>query len=113
MVEVEHSEEINQSESKPKNSESVVKKRYKIIYEREGCIGAAACAAVHPDLWTMDEAEDGKADIKKERKPKKLDNSDQEIEITEEEYQIALESAQSCPVNVIHIIDLETGRKII
>ncbi len=91
------------------------KKKYKIIYERENCIGAAACAAVNPEVWTMDEAQDGKADIKSDKRPKKLPNGDQELELelTEEELKINVESAQVCPVNVIHIIDLETGKRII
>ena len=36
--------------------------KYKIIYDREVCIGAFACSAVAPDFWLYNE--DGKADLK-------------------------------------------------
>ena len=85
------------------------KKRYKIVYDREGCIGAAACVAAYPERWTL--ADDGKADLK-DGKPND-DNTEQILEITEEEFQKMMDSAQSCPVNVIHIIDLETDQRVI
>ncbi len=85
------------------------KKRYKVIYDREGCIGAAACAAVFPERWEI--VEDGKADLKG-GEPKE-DNLVQEVEFDDEELEKMMASAESCPVNVIHIIDLETGEKLI
>lgn len=72
--------------------------RYIIEYEREGCIGAASCVAAAPKNWKMNE--DGKADYFKK-------------EITEDELEDNLEAAKVCPVNVIHIIDKKTGRKLI
>ena len=73
--------------------------RYEIQYDREGCIGAAACAAVCPENWFMEA--DNKADFKKK-------------DLAEgEEYEKNLQAAQVCPVNVIHIIDKKTGKKII
>ena len=85
------------------------KKKYKIVYDREGCIGAAACAAVYPERWEI--VEDGKADIKDG--VSKEDNLVQEIEFDEDELEKMMAAAESCPVNVIHIIDLETGEKLI
>ena len=35
--------------------------KYKVEYDREGCIGAAACAAADPKNWVM--VDDGKADL--------------------------------------------------
>jgi ferredoxin len=84
-------------------------KRYKIVYDREGCIGAAACVAAYPERWTL--ADDGKADLK-DALPND-DNTEQTLEISEEEFQKMMDSAQACPVNVIHIIDLETGQRVI
>ena len=72
-------------------------KKYKIIYEREGCIGAGACVAACPSNWVM--AEDNKANFKKE-------------EITENELQDNLDAAQACPVNVIHV-ETEEGKRLI
>ena len=85
------------------------KKRYKIVYEREACIGAAACVAAYPERWEI--VDDGKADLK--GASQNDDNSVQELEVDEEEFQKMLDSAQACPVNVIHIIDLETGDRVI
>jgi ferredoxin len=87
------------------------KKRYKIDYDREGCIGAAACVAAYPERWQL--ADDGKADIQGEGAKKNDDNTRQELEFTEEEFQKMVDAAQACPVNVIHIIDVETGERLI
>ena len=84
-------------------------KKYKVVYDRKDCIGAAACTAVSK-LWIIKE-EDGKADlIGSENKQGK---DIQEKIINEKEFQEMLEAARVCPVNIIHIYDLETGEKII
>ena len=84
-------------------------KKYKVVYDRKDCIGAAACTAVSK-LWVIKE-EDGKADlIGSENKQGK---DIQEKIINEKEFQEMLEAARVCPVNIIHIYDLETGEKII
>ncbi|MEK7157948.1 MAG: ferredoxin [Patescibacteria group bacterium] len=70
---------------------------YKIVYDREGCIGAASCTAVSEN-WEL--SDDGKATFHKEM-------------ITEEELAKEREAAESCPVQVIHIINTETGEQII
>jgi ferredoxin len=87
------------------------KKRYKIVYDREGCIGAAACVAAYPERWQL--MDDGKADITGEGAKRNDDNTEQTLEISEEEFQKMLDSAQACPVSVIHIVDLETGQRVI
>lgn len=71
--------------------------KYKIEYDREGCIGAAACIAVAPDAWKM--GSDGKADQLLH-------------EFDEKDLQKHLDAARSCPVNVIHIID-PNGKKLV
>ena len=83
--------------------------RYKVTLDVEGCIGAAACVAAFEEMWEMDN--EGKAFMVKEG-AKKLDNG-WEIEIGDGDLEKAKESAQVCPVNVIHIENLETGEKII
>lgn len=84
-------------------------RRYKIVYDRDDCIGAGACIAVFPERWEM--ADDGRADLKGGKSVD--DNAVQELEITEKEFQKMMDSAQACPVSVIHIIDLETGKRLI
>ncbi len=87
------------------------KKRYKIIYDRSGCIGVAACVIMHPDRWVMNK-EDDKVDLIGGSLADK-DKQEFVLEFTEEEFEKFKQSAEVCPVNVIHIIDLQTGEKII
>ena len=84
-------------------------KKYKIVYDRTGCIGAAACCASCPNFWEI--VDDGKADLKGATHNE--DNTEQVLEIEEKDYQCNKEAADACPVNVIHIFDKETGKKII
>lgn len=83
-------------------------KRYKIILDQVNCIGAGSCVAVQPERWKLNS--DDKAEIIGGFKDEK---GDWIMECTAEELERFLESARVCPVNVIHIIDLETGAKII
>lgn len=81
--------------------------KYRIEYEREGCIGAGVCAALSEKHWVM--ADDGKADLVGAKREGSLDVK----EIDEEELESNKQAAEGCPANVIHIIDKETGKKII
>lgn len=72
---------------------------YIIEYDRPACIGAAACVALRPENWFLDT--DGKATLMKK-----------EI-YTEEDFKAEFESAEACPVAVIHIIEVKTGKRII
>ena len=83
-------------------------KKYRIEHDRPNCIGCAACAAVAPDFWTM--SEDGKSDIV--GSVKKEDETE-ELDIEEKNFKENKEAADSCPVNVIHIINKETNEKLI
>ncbi len=84
-------------------------KKYRVELDREGCIGAAACVAVDPDNWSI--VEDGKVDLKDSTQDSKTKFFVREID--ESELAKWKEAAESCPVTVIHIVDLETGRRII
>lgn len=80
--------------------------KYKIDHDRPGCIGCGACAAVAPDFWEM--KEDGKSSI-----IGGAHVGDREIlEIEEVNFKKNKEAADSCPVNVIHLIGPD-GKKII
>jgi ferredoxin len=71
--------------------------RYTIKLDRENCIGCGSCATLCPDNWEIN-ADDGKSDFK-----------DAELD----ELGCNMEAAEACPANVIHIIDEDTGDKII
>lgn len=74
-------------------------KKYKVEHDRESCIGCGACCAVCPAFWEM--AGDGKSTYKGK------------AEIEEGDFKCNKEAADSCPVNVIHITDVEAKKKII
>ncbi|MBI2580086.1 MAG: ferredoxin [Candidatus Aenigmarchaeota archaeon] len=84
---------------------------WKIEHDRPNCIGCGACAAVCPASWTMS-PDDGKSDLVGAREKKEGG----EIVLEELEFddiKCNKEAAETCPVNVIHIIDLKTGEKVI
>ncbi|MDP6138871.1 MAG: ferredoxin [Candidatus Woesearchaeota archaeon] len=82
--------------------------KYILRHDRPNCIGCGACEAVAPDFWEMEE--DGKSNIKGS---KNIDNGWQELEIKEKDFAVNKDAADSCPVNVIHIIKKDTKEKII
>ena len=79
-----------------------------IQHDRPNCIGCAACAAVAPDFWEMND--DGKSDI---IGSKNREDGWEELDIEEKDFQLNKEAAEACPVNVIHLIDKETKKRII
>ena len=87
------------------------KKRYRVVYDRNNCIGIGSCALLQPERWVMiRNGNDNRADL--------IGGIAQKdgilvAEFTEEEFVQFKSAAESCPVNVIHIIDVETGEKII
>jgi ferredoxin len=89
-------------------TEQKAKPKYQIQHDRPNCIGCAACAAIAPDFWEMNA--DGKSDV---IGCKKRPDEWEELDIDAKNFAINKEAADSCPVNVIHIIDKETGDKII
>ena len=95
-------------EENAEKAQSELPPKYKIEHDRPNCIGCAACAAVAPDFWIM--SEDGKSDIVG---CKKREDEWEVLDICEKDYAANKEAADSCPVNVIHIINKETGEKII
>lgn len=74
--------------------------KYKIEHNIEECIGCAACTALCDNWELKDINGEEKADFKKEI-------------IDEKELADNKEAAESCPVEVIHIKELDTGKKII
>jgi len=82
--------------------------KYKLEHDRPNCIGCAACAAVAPDHWEMND--DGKSDIVGCQSRK---DDWQEKDLEDKDFQTNKEAAEACPVNVIHITDKETKKRII
>lgn len=82
--------------------------KFLLEHNRPDCIGCAACAAVNPKHWEMNE--DGKSDI---INGKQREDGWQELEISEEDLEMNKQAAEACPVNVIHLKNKETGEKAI
>jgi len=78
--------------------------KYKIVHERDICIGCGACVATCQDFWEMD---DGKSKLKGAKK------AGSNFELQTDKLDCNRDAAEVCPVNCIHIIDLKTNKKII
>ena len=76
--------------------------KFKIEHDRPNCIGCAACAAVFPERWTMND--DGKSDVVEGKKDEK---GWEHLDFEQADFERHKEAADSCPVNVIHIVDKE------
>lgn len=68
-----------------------------ITHERANCIGCMACATLDPKNWKMNI--DGKSDLIKSEKINLIEKK----EFQTNELEKNIETAQCCPVNVIHI----------
>ena len=85
------------------------KKKYKVVFDRPGCIGVYPCVEVHPGRW--ERSDDNKANLIKGTK-QDGDLYTLEVELTEEELKRELEAAKSCPVDVIKVYDAD-GKQLI
>ena len=69
----------------------------KIIHEREKCISCGSCVALCSKFWEM--AEDGKSNLKNATK-----NIKGNYELEVENIECNQEAADSCPVQIIHVV---------
>lgn len=84
-------------------------KAYLIEHDRPNCIGCTACANIAPRFWTMSPL-DGKSDvIGSEKTPE----GHEILEISEEDFARNLDAAEACPVNVIHLTQIGSGKRIL
>lgn len=82
--------------------------KYKVTYDRDGCIAAAACVGVNPKYWELDAA-DGRANLK--GSSKNAETGLWEMEIDDNDLADMKAAAEVCPVLIIHIY-AENGDKI-
>jgi len=75
--------------------------KYKIIYDREACIGALGCLGVNEDLWIL--KEDGKVDLKDAT----FNEKTKRWELIIDDEDLAYASEDSCPVQAIKIEKIE------
>lgn len=72
--------------------------KFKVIYDREACVGAGACTVVCEKFWKMND--DGKADLIG-------GDPNNEIIIGEEDLPCNKQAADSCPVDAIRIEEIQ------
>lgn len=82
--------------------------KYELTLDRINCIGCGACAAICPKRWKMED--DGKSQI---IGGEEIEDGKFSKVIEEDEFSDNQEAANSCPVNVIHLKNLDTGDEII
>lgn len=82
---------------------------YLIRHNRPGCIGCTACAGVAPTFWEMSDL-DGRSDI---IGGEKTPEGWEELEISAKDFRVNMDAAEICPVNVIHLIKIGSGKEII
>jgi ferredoxin len=79
-------------------------KRYKVIFDRDLCIGAAACATAQPEGWEIDK-EDGKANL---IGGEKTGVEKFEMVFDESQYKKFLDASEVCPVaGCIVIVEMD------
>jgi ferredoxin len=82
--------------------------KYLIQHDRENCIGCESCTKICPQFWEM--ADDSRSDLKGAQD---LPEGWQKLEIEENDFACNFEAAKECPVNVIHLENLDKGKKLI
>lgn len=84
-------------------------KTYRIEYDRNNCIGAGICAALDPENFKIND--DTKADLIGATFNEKTGMWEKDV--TQAEYEKIIAAAGGCPVLIIHVIDNETGERLI
>jgi len=79
--------------------------RFRIVHEKEICIGCGACAAVCPSHWEMQD--DGKSHLRGSELKEQNEMGTPDVTINEvkelDELEENQQAADVCPVNCIHV----------
>lgn len=75
--------------------------KYKIIYDREACIGVFACIEAARKFWVKSKKDEGKVDLKGGKLNPKTGKY--ELIMDEKDFKAVNESAVVCPVVAIKI----------
>jgi len=79
--------------------------------DKKACQGFGACVELCPKFFQLSDV-DGKSSIKEAKKIMKENEVIAET-LELEEMECVREAAEACPFNAIHIVNLETGEKLI
>ncbi len=83
--------------------------KIRVKVDTDLCIGAGACVAVAEQYFELNAG--NKAAVKDPALPVDLNVFERELDVTEEQKERILMSAQSCPVLAVFVYD-ENGRQI-
>ncbi len=83
--------------------------KIKIKVDADLCIGAAACVTVAPETFQLNN--ENKADVLDHGQAPGGPSYEREVEVTDEELENILLSAESCPVLAVFVYD-ENGKQL-
>ena len=82
--------------------------KFVIEHDRPNCIGCGSCCVIADKFWELDD--EGKSKL---IKGTRRENGKEMQEIEEKDLEVVKDAAESCPVNVIHLREKETGKELI
>ena len=80
-------------------------KKVRIVVDEDLCIGAASCVTVTPEIFQMNE--ENKAIVLDQKGEDQEQSYERWWEVSDDEYENLILSAQSCPTLAIFIYDEE------
>jgi len=85
--------------------------KFKVEIDKNACQGFGACVELCPQFFQLSDV-DGKATIEGAKKVMKENEVVAET-LEMDELECVEEAAEACPFKAIHIVNLETGEKLI
>lgn len=92
-------------------------KKFTIKHDRDICIGCSACHNVCDKYWGMSD-KDGKSNLLKGNSNSEVKKNEEGFEVlgscenpVEKDFDLNLEAAESCPVNCIHVYEVDEDKK--
>lgn len=86
----------------------MTKKKLRIIYHMDKCIGNGSCAAIAPDYF---ELQNSKATLLRSKQKNNIFSIEKDL--NEDGAKAVIEAAIACPVNAIRIIDLAKKKDVV
>ncbi len=85
--------------------------KFRVEIDKNACQGFGACVELCPQFFQLSDV-DGKSTIEGAKRVKKEDEVVAET-LEVDKLECLRDAAEACPFNAIHIVNLETGEKLI
>jgi len=85
--------------------------KFRVQIDEKACQGFGACVELCPKFFQFSDV-DGKSSIKRAKKAMKEDEIVAE-KLELDKLECVREAAEACPFNAIHIVNMETGEKLV